>query len=268
MVGVLLPLLLALVTAMEVELTEKEPAVKKEGLSVEVTVIDSARFSMSDVGPATVQVWVDRVEGRGEVQLVAEVSALGSAPLFTSPACLPSLHLVGGQPSCSLLPPTVAARVLAEVTGPGPGDLQVDASWEDFRDSCILLLRPLDCGEQEAPELVEVEGVGDESDEMEVLSGWVDDGGDFEEVERTQVPEEEDEQRVERRRGPPQRGVDWASLQLRRHPRRLLGSAGSLSRPAIPSTRALTPLTLASFTLLSAGTTGYSRLYTRLYFRL
>jgi len=55
---------------------------------------------------------------------------------------------------------------------------------------------------------------------------------------------------------PAHRGVDWASIQLRRHPRRLVGSTGSLRAPSKALSRAAVPLTLASFTVLSAGATG------------
>ena len=118
---------------------------------------------------------------------------------------------------------------------------QANVFWEELRDSCLVVLRPKDCAQEEKKEGGK-EGKWGWKEESE--SG--DEGGSgskrrdkAEEVEKTG-----------------HRGVDWDSLQLRRHPRRLIGSTGSLRAPSKALSRAAVPLTLASFTVLSAGATG------------
>ena len=106
------------------------------------------------------------------------------------------------------------------------------------------MLRPKDCAQEEKKEGGKEGQWGWKEEEEESESG--DEGGSgnnrrdkAEEVEKTG-----------------HQGVDWESLQFRRHPRRLVGSTGSLRAPSKALSRAAVPLTLASFTVLSAGATG------------
>ena len=164
---------------------------------------------------------------------------------------------VKGQSQCSALPSAVHARLLAHLVSPGPGEVQVrqwwmqanlsasqaNVFWEELKDSCLVVLRPKDCAQEEKKEGGK-EGKWGWKEEEESESG--DEGGSgnnrrdkAEEVEKTG-----------------HQGVDWDSLQLRRHPRRLIGSTGSLRAPSKALSRAAVPLSLASFTVLSAGATG------------
>ena len=121
--------------------------------------------------------------------------------------------------------------------------------WEELKDSCLVVLRPKACAEEKKKE--------EEEGGKEGKWGWKEDrkgetGESGNQVEsgnnRTDKAEE-----VE---NAAHRGVDWDSIQLRRHPRRLVGSTGSLKAPSKALSRAAVPLTLASFTVLSAGATG------------
>ena len=121
--------------------------------------------------------------------------------------------------------------------------VQANVFWEELKDSCLVVLRPKDCAQEEKKEGGK-EGKWGWKEEEESESG--DEGGSgnnrrdkAEEVEKTG-----------------HQGVDWDSLQLRRHPRRLIGSTGSLRAPSKALSRAAVPLSLASFTVLSAGATG------------
>ena len=116
--------------------------------------------------------------------------------------------------------------------------------WEELPQSCLVVLRPKECTEGKKEEGGKEGKWGWEEEEEESESG--DEGGSgnnrrdkAEEVEKTG-----------------HQGVDWESLQFRRHPRRLVGSTGSLRAPSKALSRAAVPLTLASFTVLSAGATG------------
>ena len=115
--------------------------------------------------------------------------------------------------------------------------------WEELKDSCLVVLRPKDCGQEKKKE-EEEEGKVGKWGWKEEESKADDQGGN----NRTEKAEEV--------KKTAHRGVDWASLQLRRHPRRLIGSTGSLRAPSKALSRAAVPLTLASFTVLSAGATG------------
>ena len=109
-----------------------------------------------------------------------------------------------------------------------------------------MVLRPKDCGQEKKKEKEEEGKVGKwgwKEEESEAGESG-DQGGN----NRTEKAEEV--------KKTAHRGVDWASLQLRRHPRRLIGSTGSLRAPSKALSRAAVPLTLASFTVLSAGATG------------
>ena len=114
--------------------------------------------------------------------------------------------------------------------------------WEELKDSCLVVLRPKACAEDR---------------EKEKEKGGK--GGKWE--WREEKTEEEDQLSVAKKAKEVEkpelhRGVDWDSLQLRRHPRRLVGPTGSLRSPTQALTRTSVPLTLASFTILSAGATG------------
>ena len=120
--------------------------------------------------------------------------------------------------------------------------------WEELKDSCLVVLRPKDC----AQEMKKEEEEGEEGKEGKW--GWKE--------EESKAGESDDHggnnrtEKAEEVKKTAHRGVDWASLQLRRHPRRLIGSTGSLRAPSKALSRAAVPLTLASFTVLSAGATG------------
>ena len=108
-----------------------------------------------------------------------------------------------------------------------------------------MVLRPKDCAQGKKKE---------EEGGKEGKWGWKE-----EESERGQKGDQGGNNRTEKAEEVEKtahRGVDWASLQLRRHPRRLMGSTGSLRAPSKTLSRAAVPLTLASFTVLSAGATG------------
>ena len=114
--------------------------------------------------------------------------------------------------------------------------------WEELKDSCLVVLRPKACAE--------------DRDKEKEKGGK---GGKWE--WREEKTEEEDQLSVAKKNEEVEkpelhRGVDWDSLQLRRHPRRLVGPTGSLRSPTQALTRTSVPLTLASFTILSAGATG------------
>ena len=123
--------------------------------------------------------------------------------------------------------------------------------WEELKDSCLVVLRPKACAEDR---------------EKEKEKGGK--GGKWE--WREEKTEEEDQLSVAKKNEEVEkpelhRGVDWDSLQLRRHPRRLIGPSGSLRSPTQALTRTSVPLTLASFTILSAGTTGRNFFFAGLY---
>ena len=119
--------------------------------------------------------------------------------------------------------------------------------WEELKDSCLVVLRPKDCAqEKNKKEEGGKEGEWDWREEEGESGEKVDTGsGNNRSDKAGKVQEKKTHQ-----------GVDWDSLQLRRHPRRLIGSTGSLRSPSKASSRASVPLTLASFTVLSAGATG------------
>ena len=115
--------------------------------------------------------------------------------------------------------------------------------WEELKDSCLVVLRPKDCAEEKKKE---EEGKGGKW-------GWKEESETGEKGESGKKRRDK-EAKEEEKTG--HQGVDWDSLQLRRHPRRLIGSIGSLRAPSKTLTRAAAPLSLASFTVLSAGATG------------
>ena len=121
--------------------------------------------------------------------------------------------------------------------------------WEELKDSCLVVLRPKACGEEKKKE--------GEDGGKEGKWGWKE-GRKGETVESGDQLESENNRtdKAEEVETPAHQGVDWASIQLRRHPRRLVGSTGSLKAPSKALSRAAEPLTLASFTVLSAGATG------------
>ena len=60
-----------------------------------------------------------------KLHYAASVSPSGPSPLFSRSSCLPTIHLVSGQTSCSSLPNTVDTKPLAELYTTGPGEIEV-----------------------------------------------------------------------------------------------------------------------------------------------
>lgn len=127
--------------------------------------------------------------------------------------------------------------------------VQANVFWEELKDSCLVVLRPKACAEEKTKE-------GEEG-AKEGKWGWKEErkGERGESVDQVGSGNNRTD-KAEDVENPAHRGVDWASIQLRRHPRRLVGSTGSLKAPSKALSRAAVPLTLASFTVLSAGATG------------
>ena len=74
----------------------------------------------------------------------------------TEPGCVPEIWLVSGHSDCSLsqLPDTVRARRLAEIHSQGPGQSLVDLSWDEVTNTCVLIVRKIEC--DEASEVADV----------------------------------------------------------------------------------------------------------------
>ena len=141
--------------------------------------------------------------------------------------------------------------------------MQVEATWEDLRGSCIAVLRPKTCDQSSAEAEAAGEGVIEEGDIEE---------GDTEEGEASEEEtgigagasasgSEEGDERSSKEVSGPVRGVDWASIQLRRAGRRLEGQPGILRKPQRGVSRIFSVLDLAAFTLLSAGATSLYSLF-------
>ena len=112
--------------------------------------------------------------------------------------------------------------------------------WEELKDSCLVVLRPKACAEEKEKEKGGKGGKWEWREEKTEQDDQLSVAKKTKEVEKPEL----------------HRGVDWDSLQLRRHPRRLVGPTGSLRSPTQALTRTSVPLTLSSFTILSAGATG------------
>ena len=144
--------------------------------------------------------------------------------------------------------------------------MQVEATWEDLRGSCIAVLRPKTCDQSSQEAEAAGEGVIEEGgiEEGDIEKDDTEEGDGSE--EETEVGagadasasgsgSEEGDERSSKEVSGPVRGVDWASIQLRRAGRRLEGQPGILRKPQRGVSRIFSALDLAAFTLLSAGAT-------------
>ena len=112
------------VTGMQVVVSEENEAILVKADPLEVEVLDSALFDMSAIGASSVNLRLDKIKGQRQLQMVARwgklkisldhrslafaskssksrhslcflrISSVGSGPLFSTPSCLPSIHLV------------------------------------------------------------------------------------------------------------------------------------------------------------------------------
>merc|ERR1712062_106237 len=128
-----------------------------------------------------------------------------------------------------------------------------ELTWEDLKESCMVLLRPRSCDEEESESVVQI------GDETEIS----DDSSDDEEtvIEEAVVGDEEIEEVAETKNNDgtsSREGIDWEALTLeqqQRQPRRVRGSLGILRKPQLDLGRIFQSISLDSFTLLSSGTT-------------
>merc|ERR1719234_854970 len=237
--------------------------IEEEGGSnnaTELKVLESATYSMASVGSTSISVRLDRVEGQENLQMVCQISETGSEELFKSEDCKPSIYLVADHENCVGLSGNVTAQKLAHVDEAGEGEAEVEVTWNDLKGSCMIMLRPRSCDEEESDSVVEVgdyEAGGVSSDEEDTS-------------EEAAASDEETEEVAERKGNvgggtSSREGIDWEALtveqqqqqqqQQQRQPRRVRGSLGILRLPQTELSRVFQSISLDSFTLLSSGTT-------------
>ena len=122
-----------------------------------LTVLDSLTFSMTGEEGSSATIELQEVEEHEDkVKLVCNFTTSDPGLVSTEPGCVPEIWLVSGHSDCSLsqLPDTVRARRLAEIHSQGPGQSLVDLSWDEVTNTCVLIVRKIEC--DEASEVADV----------------------------------------------------------------------------------------------------------------
>ena len=131
-------------------LTDTCTAVEASDTAANLTVLDSLTFSMTGEEGSSATIELQEVEEHeDQVKLVCNFTTSDPGLVSTEPGCVPEIWLVSGHSDCSLsqLPDTVRARRLAEIHSQGPGQSLVDLSWDEVANTCVLIVRKIECEE-------------------------------------------------------------------------------------------------------------------------
>lgn len=239
-------------------LEEQEDEAEEGSGATEVTVEESAAYSMERIGEGDISLLMERVAGKVNLQMICRVSESFPRHLLSNASCLPTIYLVQGYRNCYSLPDTVPAQLLAEVHKTGDGEVEIGATWGDLSAGCVIILRPKECGlgegviveGEEAEEDPEEEEEQEEKTKEKAAEVIVEEDG------KIIITKLKSNTRTRQGNRVSMKGIDWDNLKLRREARRLIGSAGSLRQRQSSLTRIFSNIDLADFTQLSVGTTG------------